>query len=426
MFPDALINTQRIVESQYPSYCGASQCRAMEKHERLRDAWKKAGYSSAAEAARALDMTVSTFVSHQNGTRDFNEQDAARYARKFRVSVEWLFFGSGDASFKLRQDAMPVVGEVRAGAWLEIDGEPTPDEYLPITSDPAWGHAPQFALKVVGTSMNKVSTPGSYVVVASWPELGAELRENDLVVVRRERAMTYEVTLKMAKQGVERMGALAGIDRSEMAGTDSAGRPRRRHSGHNRRQGHREIRTAVIALALCSPLLMGAGKLTYERIQPTPSFSEETKTAVIPWDVEKSTSKIDDSENVLIKRMATDFFYDRFNNQKTVGLYVYCREQRTDFFFVFEDQFMADSGGYGEVTLRLDKEKARRVEMLASTDHSALGLWGGRGVAFLKSTIGKKQLLLVATPFHESNIEVTFDLTGYPEALAEVRKACKW
>lgn len=95
---------------------------------------------------------------------------------------------------------MPVQGEVRAGAWLEIDGEPETVETIPALPDPRYGRVPQFALRVVGTSMNKVAPPGQYVIVVSWPELGAELRDGDLVVVKRSRAMTYEVTLKRARK----------------------------------------------------------------------------------------------------------------------------------------------------------------------------------------------------------------------------------
>lgn len=93
-----------------------------------------------------------------------------------------------------------VVGDVRAGAWLEIESEPVVKETIPAATD--WRYpAPQFALRVVGTSMNKVAGPGQYVIVASWPELGMDLKDGDLVVVRRERAMTYEVTLKRARRG---------------------------------------------------------------------------------------------------------------------------------------------------------------------------------------------------------------------------------
>ena len=95
---------------------------------------------------------------------------------------------------------MPIRGEVRAGAWLEHDGDGIDFGTLPTIPDPRYPNVEQFALRVVGTSMNKIAAPGQYVIVASWAELGAELKDGDLVVVRRERAMTYEATLKRAKK----------------------------------------------------------------------------------------------------------------------------------------------------------------------------------------------------------------------------------
>lgn len=109
---------------------------------------------------------------------------------------EQMIFGSTGRSVS----AMPVVGQVQASAWLEIDGETwEPTDHIPVMENPLYRRARQFALKVIGTSMNRVVQPGDYVIVATWPDLGAELRDGELVVVRRERAMTYEVTLKRAK-----------------------------------------------------------------------------------------------------------------------------------------------------------------------------------------------------------------------------------
>lgn len=96
--------------------------------------------------------------------------------------------------------AMAIKGEVRAGAWLEFNDDMHDFGTLPTLPDPRYSNVEQFALKVVGTSMNKVTPPGQYVIVAAWDSIGAELKDGDLVVVRRERAMTYEATLKRAKK----------------------------------------------------------------------------------------------------------------------------------------------------------------------------------------------------------------------------------
>lgn len=63
------------------------------------------------------------------------------------------------------QTLMPVKGEVRAGAWLEIDGENDRFETIPALPDPRYARVPQYALKVVGTSMNKIAPPGQLSLI---------------------------------------------------------------------------------------------------------------------------------------------------------------------------------------------------------------------------------------------------------------------
>lgn len=84
-----------------------------EKHLRLRDARESAGYSKKSEAADALGVPRQTYIHHENGTRDFNDEDAVRYAKKFKVPVEWLVLGiepMSHSSNKIREI------DIRAGA----------------------------------------------------------------------------------------------------------------------------------------------------------------------------------------------------------------------------------------------------------------------------------------------------------------------
>lgn len=97
-------------------------------------------------------------------------------------------------------------GEIRAGAWLELDEHREAESplYIDVMPDKRFPGARQFALKVIGTSMNKFIQPGSYVIVADWADLGLlEPREDDVLVIRRQRAMTYEITLKRARRGAD-------------------------------------------------------------------------------------------------------------------------------------------------------------------------------------------------------------------------------
>lgn len=69
---------------------------AMEKKDRLRQARKKAGYPTASAAAEALGVNNTTYTSHENGHRDFDDDMAAKYAKRFGVDPAWLVFGRGD------------------------------------------------------------------------------------------------------------------------------------------------------------------------------------------------------------------------------------------------------------------------------------------------------------------------------------------
>jgi len=85
--------------------------------QRLREARIAAGYETAADAAEAMGVPRSTYVQHENGSRGYPANRAARYARFFGVSPEWLLYGQGGA----RSRSVPVVGRVLRGS-LELGG----------------------------------------------------------------------------------------------------------------------------------------------------------------------------------------------------------------------------------------------------------------------------------------------------------------
>ena len=83
---------------------------------RLKVARKAAGFDGAADAARALDMKYPTYAGHENGSRGL-KKNLERYARFFRVSMEWLLTGRGDGPVKRNGSGtmrpMPPPGHVR-------------------------------------------------------------------------------------------------------------------------------------------------------------------------------------------------------------------------------------------------------------------------------------------------------------------------
>lgn len=65
--------------------------------DRLRKARVAAGFQSASKAATALGVAVSTYSAHENGQNDYGPKEAAVYARKFKVTPEWLLLGRNTA-----------------------------------------------------------------------------------------------------------------------------------------------------------------------------------------------------------------------------------------------------------------------------------------------------------------------------------------
>lgn len=62
---------------------------------RLKRARESAGYASASKAAEALNMKVAAYLHHENGTRGLSRGSDIRYAKFFRVRLEWLLTGVG-------------------------------------------------------------------------------------------------------------------------------------------------------------------------------------------------------------------------------------------------------------------------------------------------------------------------------------------
>lgn len=192
-----------------------------EAHQRLREARERAGYETAKAAAEAMGAPYATYAQHESGERGLSANRAERYARFYRVEPEWLLYGRGRGAEAGERHPLsrprtitreiPVLGEVAAGVWRDAAPMEAHDaaEWLPIDV-PGYERAALFALKIVGTSMNKIYSPGRYVVVAPAHEAG--LREGDYVIVQRNRGDIVETT---CKEVVSEDGRIALYPRSD-------------------------------------------------------------------------------------------------------------------------------------------------------------------------------------------------------------------
>jgi SOS-response transcriptional repressor LexA len=182
---------------------------------RLKQARKAAGFKTLADAARHLGVKYPTYAGHENpnspGT--FQTKAAELYARKFKVSLDWLLTGRGEmrgqgvVPAEIEVAGLPILGEIRAGTWLEtsfIDAEGEP-EMLAVARDPRFPRARQYALRVVGSSMDLDYPDGSYVTCVDFAESGLAISEGLTVHVERHRqsGQLVEITLK----AIERRGS---------------------------------------------------------------------------------------------------------------------------------------------------------------------------------------------------------------------------
>lgn len=95
--------------------------------DRLRAARIAAGHRSARLAAKALGITYSTFLGHENGQNGFTAEQAAVYARAFGVTATQLMFG----------DSVPTSVVVRLVDLLTDKGLISPGEALSILGSDA-------------------------------------------------------------------------------------------------------------------------------------------------------------------------------------------------------------------------------------------------------------------------------------------------
>jgi SOS-response transcriptional repressor LexA len=173
--------------------------------ERLRTAREEAGYSNAADAARAFGFHPQNLRDHEADRRKISPAHAAAYAKAFRVDRDWLLFG-GEPSANTQIGGVrtvPLIGTVQAGYWSEVNVDGEPFGSVPVFL-PEYERADLFALKVVGRSMDKLYPEGTDVIVCPMAQAG--VRDGDIVVVERRRNGLVETTLKqivVSARGIE-------------------------------------------------------------------------------------------------------------------------------------------------------------------------------------------------------------------------------
>lgn len=96
----------------------------IDKHHRLRRARIDAGFESATAAAEKFGWKPPTYSGHENGSRGFKLDDAAKYGAAFGVTPQWLLFGEERAPALARQHVQAASLPDTAAGFADTDLAP--------------------------------------------------------------------------------------------------------------------------------------------------------------------------------------------------------------------------------------------------------------------------------------------------------------
>ena len=180
-----------------------------ERHDRLRKARAKAGYSGPTEAAERFAWNPNTYKSNENGLAPFSFRKAKDYAKAFGVRPEWLYDAIGPMTAPAG-DLVPVVGRVGAsadGRVLYSTGD-SPDVFaLPMPG----GSQKAAALLVEGHSMRGFADDGALIYFEDQRSAPTPDMLNHVIIVETEDGQVLvKRLLRGARKGSYDLESIVG------------------------------------------------------------------------------------------------------------------------------------------------------------------------------------------------------------------------
>lgn len=157
-------------------------------HERLRRARTEAGFATAADAARAFGWNVNTYSSNENGNAPFSKASSVKYARAFRIELDWLVTGHGPK--RKGQRGVPVTNYVGAGARVF----PMDDGGFDLIEPPFSTPDNAVAMIVRGDSMLPAYRNGTYLIVLPLADPKDALHRRAVVTLDDGSVWVKEIT----------------------------------------------------------------------------------------------------------------------------------------------------------------------------------------------------------------------------------------
>ena len=154
------------------------------------------------------------------------------------------------------------------------------------------------------------------------------------------------------------------------------------------------------------------------RVQGAPSVSPPVRGVGL-WEVSTGRSQIDDSTSVTALLTASQPVGTGYR-QPSPTVVAHCKEGDLDFYTVW-DVFVGS--GKHPVTMRLDADDARIDTWSVSTDHKAT-FYSGKVTVLFEALAKAKKLVVRTTPFGESPVMTSFDVSGFANVRPAILKAC--
>lgn len=153
--------------------CAVNAALRRTQGSRLAAAREEAGYRSARDAALSNNWPESTYRAHEAGARTIGQDDAERYAKRYRsagvsVTAKLILFGDDEDVVSTQQTergVVPVMGFIGAGAEIDPEFEQVPPDGLAQVELPFVVPEDMIGFKVRGDSQLPKYSDGDVIVV---------------------------------------------------------------------------------------------------------------------------------------------------------------------------------------------------------------------------------------------------------------------
>jgi hypothetical protein len=175
--------------------------------QRLRAARRRAGFASAAAAARAFGWSEVTYRAHENGLRGIRATVAEHYAVRLNVSLAWLLTGEGRQPRRHHLDIAGEIGDDGSVRRRLRAGPPRPVFSIeaPVAMSPQ-----AIGFRIAGTALQPRYDTGDIVVCDRAGDSPQSLVGREAIVITSQGRGYLRVVRRVMRSGLVDLQAVDG------------------------------------------------------------------------------------------------------------------------------------------------------------------------------------------------------------------------